>query len=91
MVHLLGQRQFEMGVRILGVLESFLKDVNLLVGESHPAGCTLSKALNLVLTLRACHLWDKLGPAKHGWDGYESMLFIIYYYSCILVTWESPF
>ena len=91
MVHLLGQRQFEMGVRILGVLESFLKDVNLLVGESHPAGCTLSKALNLVLTLRAFHLWDKLGPAKHGWDGYESMLFIIYYYSCILVTWESPF
>ena len=82
LVNPVGQRQFEMGVGILRPLKSFLEHLNLLVGESHPAGCTLTTAPTLVATLTAWHLRDKLGPAKHGWDRYESILFI-------LAAWES--
>ena len=84
MVKLLSKRHLEMRVGILRVVKRLLKEVNLLVGESHPTSCMLTQALTLVAALAACHFWDQLGPPKHGWHRYESMLFI-------LVAWESHY
>ena len=82
MVNLLSKRHLEMRVGILRVVKCLLKEVNLLVAESHPTSCMLTHALTLVAAPGACHFWDQLSPPKHGWHGYESMLFIP-------VAWES--